>query len=201
MIPTHGIFCQTWTYPTNCWDCGTRIFVFQCSCGSAVLFNALGGRWPLHECGTTSAHVERIIRSDAEWNRLRIQQHIDAIRPGPKQWVSSLPGEHLGAPPRHFVATLEDIPAHTKRIARLDNESVVELGAMKVRSGARAFAQVTLRDTAATPHQVYPAIVERSALPGGLRRNMQLGVTLEARGLARAEWFVVEIQPIPEISS
>ena len=67
---------------------------------------------------------------------------------------------------------------------------------MKMRSEARSYAQVTLRDTASSPHRVYPAIVKRSTLPGRLRRNLRVGVTLEA--LQRAEWFVLEIVALPE---
>ncbi len=198
MIPSHGLICQTWTYPTRCWSCRARIHVLQCSCGSAVLFDALGNGWPIHACGTTSARIRRIIRSDAEWARLRIQEQMEAILPGPKQWVSSPPEAHRGVPPLHFVATVEDPPAQTKRIARLDEESPFELAAMKMRSEARSYAQVTLRDTASSPHRVYPAIVKRSTLPGRLRRNLRVGVTLEARGLQRAEWFVLEIVALPE---
>ena len=197
MIPNHGIFCQTWTYPTKYWDCGAQIHVLQCSCGSAVLFDHLGSGWPHHDCGTTSARIQRIIRSDAEWERLRIHERMEAIQPGKKQWVSSPPEAQRGAPPRHFVATVQDPPAHTKRIARLDGESPFDLAAMNVGAGAQSYAQVTLRDTASAPHRIYPAIVERSALPGELRRNMRVGVTLEARGLERAEWFILEIVAFP----
>ena len=196
----HGLFCQSWTFPTKCWFCRARIYVYQCSCGSVVLFDSLGSGWPIHVCGTSSATTQaRPIRSDAEWDRLRFTSQMEAIKPGSGQWVSSPPESHRGTSPLSFIATLQDLPTQTKRIAALDGESQVELAAMKVRSGANSYAQVTLRDTASSPHRVYPAIVKQSDLPGArLRRNMRVGVTLEARGLRRAEWFVVEMVALPE---
>src|SRR5579885_1268066 len=50
MVPTHMLTCQTWAYPVNCWYCGASIYVFQCTCGSVVLFDSLGGAWPKHQC-------------------------------------------------------------------------------------------------------------------------------------------------------
>ncbi len=195
MIPSHGLFCQTRTYPTNCPECQARVFFLECTCGSAVWFDSLGGGWPLHYC---PARLAKPIRSDAEWNRLRLQATVAAIRPRPRQWVPNRPERHRGKPPLHFVATLQDLPQHTQRIAGLDSVGPLERAALKVRPGAQ-YDQVTLRDTGSEPHQVYTAIVERSALPGRLRRNMCLGVTLEARGLSLAEWFVLEIVTLPEL--
>ena len=99
----------------------------------------------------------------------------------------------------HFCGWESREHGFQRRIAALDGESQVELAARKVRSGAESYAQVTLRDTAFSPHRVYPAIVKQSDLPGArLRRNMRVGVTLEARGLRRAEWFVVEMVLLPD---
>lgn len=38
-VPSHSPYCQTWLYETSCWSCGQKIYVLQCTCGSAVLFN------------------------------------------------------------------------------------------------------------------------------------------------------------------
>ena len=129
-----------------------------------------------------------------------MQAKMAAIRPGTRQWVRNPPERHRGKPPRHFVAILQDLPQHTQRIAGLDSVSPLERAALNVRSGAQ-YRQVTLRDTGSEPHQVYTAIVERSALPDPLRRNMCLGVTLEARGLSLAEWFVLEIVALAELNT
>ena len=199
MNPNHGLFCQSRTYRTKCWDCRAPIYVYQCSCGSVVLFDRLGSGWPLHTCGRASLSPPRPILSDAEWERREFKAWMEAIQPGSKQWISVPAEDHRQSPPLRFVATLQVLPQQTKRISSLDRESQFELAAMEVRSEAKSYAQVTLRDTAPSPHRVYPAIVKWSDLPAGrLRLNMRVGVILEARGLKRAEWFVVEMVALPE---
>ena len=49
-IPTHGPLCMTRMYRVNCWYCGSRIYVLECSCGSAVLFNYNKPPWDEHTC-------------------------------------------------------------------------------------------------------------------------------------------------------
>ena len=197
MNPNHGLSCQSWTYPTKCWYCRAGIYVHQCTCGSVVLFDCLGGGWPIHICGTRATTLRPIL-SDAEWERRRFQERIAAIQPANEQWVSRAPERHLRDPPQKLVVTLQELPKQTKRITTLDREGLFELAAMKIQGGANLYAQVTLRDTESSPHRVYPAIVRKSSLPSErLRRNMRVGVTLEARGLQRVEWFVVEMVALP----
>lgn len=50
MIPTHGTWCQTITFPTLCRECQADIFILRCNCGSLVLFDDLGPPWPVHDC-------------------------------------------------------------------------------------------------------------------------------------------------------
>ncbi len=50
MIPTHGEWCQTITFPTKCRECQSDIFLLRCNCGSLVLFDELGPPWPVHDC-------------------------------------------------------------------------------------------------------------------------------------------------------
>ena len=47
---SHGLWCQSKTYPTTCRYCSRRVFFFSCDCGSAVFFDSLGDPWPIHEC-------------------------------------------------------------------------------------------------------------------------------------------------------
>jgi len=49
-MATHGIWCNTRTYPTRCRYCGEAVFFFSCSCGCKVFFDALGSPWPEHNC-------------------------------------------------------------------------------------------------------------------------------------------------------
>ncbi len=50
MYPTHGYWCNTRTFPTNCPSCGSAVFFFRCDHESRVFFDALGSPWPLHNC-------------------------------------------------------------------------------------------------------------------------------------------------------
>lgn len=47
------------TYPSNCRDCGQRIFVHSNGYGDTVLFDDLGQPWPIHYC-----YLNRRRRSD-----------------------------------------------------------------------------------------------------------------------------------------
>ena len=38
----HDPWCQTSTFPSSCRECGQGIFIFSCTCGSAVVFDRLG---------------------------------------------------------------------------------------------------------------------------------------------------------------
>ena len=47
-VPNHGPGCRTWTWRTQCLDCGDPVWFFACNCGSKIFFDALGGDWPRH---------------------------------------------------------------------------------------------------------------------------------------------------------
>ncbi len=50
MYPTHGSWCNTRTFPTNCPTCNSSVFFFQCDHESRVFFDDLGPPWPVHRC-------------------------------------------------------------------------------------------------------------------------------------------------------
>lgn len=49
-VPNHGAGCTSHTHPTSCRYCGDKVYYFQCSCGSKLLFDELGNPWPRHMC-------------------------------------------------------------------------------------------------------------------------------------------------------
>lgn len=55
--PTHSSSCRSWTYPVSCRACSNEVFVHQCTCGSAVLFDELGPPWPRHDCFTKAVNA------------------------------------------------------------------------------------------------------------------------------------------------
>ena len=58
---THGWWCNTKTYPTNCPSCNQSVFYFSCDCGCRVFFNKLGPPWPIHSCHSSQSnnHVRK----------------------------------------------------------------------------------------------------------------------------------------------
>ena len=58
---THGWWCNTKTYPTNCPSCNQSVFYFSCDCGCSVFFNKLGQPWPIHSCHSSQSnnHVRK----------------------------------------------------------------------------------------------------------------------------------------------
>ena len=151
--PTHGLLCQSWTYPTQCWYCRARIYVYQCSCGSAVLFDWLG---------SGLAHP-RLRGASAFPPGPSFQTRNGSAGGSRKTWRRSSPVANSGLAsgrkntrrPRSDESwrPFRIHPARTKRIDSLDTEGPFELAAMKVGTGASSYAQVTLRDTDTTPHQ------------------------------------------------
>ncbi len=189
--PNHGPSCQSWTYPTKCWTCQRAIYVHGCSCGSAVLFDALGGSWPIHDCDSQPTEASLFLTDD-EWRLRREKAEFEAIQPGREQWVPCSADQHRGAE-RVFIGTVEGSPqAGTRRLAALDSANAMELAAMKVSSASKNYLQVTLRDQGQSPQVIYTAIAHRK-MAGKLTPNARVGVTLASRGLGSAEWFVVEI--------
>ena len=47
---THGHWCNTRTYPTQCPRCKSQVFFFQCDHESRVFFDHLDQPWPIHDC-------------------------------------------------------------------------------------------------------------------------------------------------------
>lgn len=67
----HGVHCRTVTVPLRCRECRERIFFFQCSHGSRVLFDDLGPPWPQHDCDRRWAETRR--RSVDQHGRLQVE--------------------------------------------------------------------------------------------------------------------------------
>ncbi len=50
MYVTHGYWCNTRTFPTNCPSCKSNVYFFRCDHYSRVFFDHLGPPWPSHHC-------------------------------------------------------------------------------------------------------------------------------------------------------
>lgn len=65
-VPTHGPRCRTlFCRPSRCGDCGQEVFHWACTCGSHVLFDALGDPWPRHQCTRTKSGKKKVRPGDS----------------------------------------------------------------------------------------------------------------------------------------
>lgn len=65
-VPTHGSRCRTlFCRPSRCGDCSQEVFHWACTCGSHVLFDALGDPWPRHQCTRTKSGKKKVRPGDS----------------------------------------------------------------------------------------------------------------------------------------
>ena len=195
--PSHGFACSSRTFPTSCRFCGDDIFVYQCSCGSVVLFDELGGNWPQHRlaCYLKLGDARPpSAEQRSQWLRREFEHLRKLLQPSNVQFVSidpsSVAGQIVAA-----VMMVREIPSRTRRIERLDKWNAIARAVMGVDRPVGDYVQITLADTGCEPRSTYPAIVERDLVDRlSLDHNALVGATLEARSSGEiAEWFVTEI--------
>ena len=105
-------------FPTACQYCGDDIFVYQCSCGSVVLFDELGGGWPQHRlaCYLKPGDSPTVTADQrSEWLRREFAQLRNRLRPENVQFVSIEPGSVAGQTVS-AVMTIREMPMRTRRI-------------------------------------------------------------------------------------
>ena len=79
---SHGAWCGSRTFPTNCPTCRAKVYYFSCDCGSRVFFDDLGGSWPRHDCDTSWANS--LVRTIDSTGRIavRLSPNVTATRSG-----------------------------------------------------------------------------------------------------------------------
>lgn len=187
-VPTHDPFCQTKTYRTPCWYCAQEIFIFQCSCGSAALFEQLGPPWPKHICTDIGGGWTTI-------DTLRMQAPIAVpdIKPEPEPAIERIaPKTHAN---RDILAVVRELHSSTKRTK--DIGALSELG-VKLRGldpGA-IYRQITLVDTSTRPNESYTALIP-DRLMQGLETHVMVTAQMSARGIVGSiDWVITEINPL-----
>ena len=118
--PSHGIFCSSRTFPTPCRYCGDDIFVYQCSCGSVVLFDELGGDWPQHRLACYLNPGDARGPSDEEisnWIRSEFRQVLSQMRPSDIQFVSIEPNSSSELKIEAVMA-LRELPKETRGLRK-----------------------------------------------------------------------------------
>ena len=167
-IPTHGPFCQTWVYSTRCWDCQQDIHVLQCTCGSAVLFDALGASWPKHACvgrGGAGGIGGSGLSGWAAVNTLRAQGV--PISPDVRQKIFPIERQnvHKNSERRSTLAVVRELCSSTKRTANVD--ALPELGLKVLGLDPKMrYWQITLVDNTARPNKSFTALVPNHLAQG-----------------------------------
>ena len=210
-IPTHGPFCQTWVYSTRCWDCQQDIHVLQCTCGSAVLLDALGAPWPKHACvgrGGAGGIGGSGLSGWAAVNTLRAQGV--PISPDVRQKIFPIERQNVhNAEPevaikrirpkngerRSTLAVVRELYSSTKRTANVD--ALPELGLKVLGLDPKMrYWQITLVNNTARPNKSFTALV-----PNHLAQGLELGVMVMVEmfgsvGGDFADWVITDINPL-----
>ena len=206
-IPTHGPSCQTLVYPTSCWYCQQAIFVLQCSCGSAVLFDQLGAPWPRHTCdgigggGIGGSGLSGWMAVDT------LRAHGVSITPdvmakmfpskgqsdrSARQETTIKRVEPENDSQRPLLAVVRELSQDTKQTE--DVATLSDLGSKLLGLDSRVrYRQITLIDNRVRPNESYTALV-----PDHLARGLRLGamVMADMRGGVAGEfaiWVVTDI--------
>ena len=206
-IPTHGPSCQTLVYGTSCWYCQQEIFVLQCSCGSAVLFDELGAPWPKHACaggGIGGSGLSGWTAVDA----LRAQgapissDVMAKIFPGNgkndhnvRQEITIRKIEPERDSQRSLLAVVRELNQHirrTKDIAALSDLGIKLLGLdPRIR-----YRQITLVNNEVRPNESHTALVP-DHLARSLRRDAMVMADMHGGAAGNiAVWVVTDINPL-----
>ena len=198
--PSHGSDCVSTTYRADCRHCGASIYVYRCSHESVVLFDRLGGGWPMHQCSywkaappTFASDIPAIVRMhEREISRVRKQ-----LSPSNVQFISIDPSSVVGQTVT-AVMVIRELPSRTQRIERFDKWNPIARAAMDINGLSGTYLQITLADSGAEPRNTYSAIIQRDLIDlSSLEHNTLVGATLQARSSGElAEWFVNEIVPL-----
>ena len=205
-IPNHRASCQTWIYPTNCWGCGARIYVLECTCGSAVLFDEPRPPWDEHDCSETGTigrsglkgwHAADVLRA----NGVAIEPKIMAMLFPPaspkKKIAPSIDPIKKMEPKRgksfHLLAVLREISEQTKRTAKVDALSDIGLRFLNLPKGK--LRQITLVVNSERPNLSYTCLLPASVNLPSYAKNKMVFAKIEAKiAGSHSLWLVTSIE-------
>jgi len=210
-VSTHGPFCQTLVYPTSCWYCQQSIFVLQCTCGSAMLFDALGWPWPKHTCSGAGGAGGIGGSGFSGWEAVDVLRAHGAtisndvlkkIFPGQSQerrnvWTTDNIKriEPAHGQTRDLLAVVRELHSHTRQTSAVENLSTMGKTLLGLDTGIRHW-QITLVQNDIRPNESLTALIPEH-LARNLKRNMIVMATLTIRVQGNIScWIVSEIDPL-----
>lgn len=148
-IPTHGPSCQTLVYPTSCWYCQQKIFVLECSCGSAILFDHIGAPWPKHTCVGYFGRWSTVATLQASGAPI-----TSAVTAEPETEIKRI--DPMAGELRAVVAIVRDLHSSTKRTESV--KALPEFGRKLAGLNPKMnYWQITLVDNRSRPNESFAA--------------------------------------------
>ena len=183
-VPRHGPFCRSWTYPTSCWHCHQDIFVLQCSCGSAVLFDSLGWPWPEHNCtvkhgGWTSVGALPELVDEVKGEPSDLADEPTSPNKHDTRRIDSEHGES-----RSLLAVVRELHPRTNRIKDIEDKSEIGRQIIGLEPGVR-YWQITFVNTEISPSESFTALVREDFAKG---LNLHVMVRVEMSACAVGDW-------------
>jgi hypothetical protein len=202
-VPTHGPYCESWVFPTECRDCNQAIWIFCCTCGSAVLFDELGFPWPKHKCSgerlPTGWEAVHKLRSLGVVFTPEVNARLAEIAFGKKTKVQQerLPAIAHVEPTNErktLIAMLREFNEDTKR-----TKSLEELGPLGYQilslNKAQKYAQITIHvipEKAQTQRHSYTCLLPISKKINSRHLGRLVGVELRGVALGSNTYWIVE---------
>ena len=199
-VPNHGSFCQSTTYPVKCWDCGARIYIFQCTCGSIVLFDRLGSSWPIHDCGGEKLPTGWDAIRKLESMGIPIDQRVMEYAFGKKsKRPNNAPPPIIRIDPVHgeilnILAIMREFNDTTKIVKTLNEYGVIGFQMLGLKNDQN-IAQITFHDTTKSQAESYTCLVPSEIAVNKSDTGKLIGVSL--RGVVSGSmsyWVVSEIE-------
>jgi hypothetical protein len=198
-VPNHGPFCQSKTYPVKCWDCGKQIYIFQCTCGSTVLFDRLGSPWPIHDCGgeklPTGWDAIRKLQSMGVPIDQRVMEYAFGKKP---KRPSNAPPPIIRVDPVHgevldIIAILREYNDTTKVVNSIKEFGTIGLQILGLKNDQKV-AQITFHDTSKSQAESYTCLMPLALSVNKSDIGKLIGVSL--RGVVSGSmsyWIVSNI--------
>lgn len=181
-VPTHYSSCTSWTFPVNCWDCGERIFIFQCTCGSTVRFDRLGGAWPQHDCGGEPLPTGWAAIRKLESMGVEIDEKVLEYAFGKNEPKTQTPPPIVKITPTHaatenHMLVLRECQSDTKIIKEIQSLGAIGLGMLGLTPN-QELRQLTLHDTSNEQAKSFTCFISARHEPSKSDLGRLFGITL-----------------------
>lgn len=205
-VPNYGPFCQTVTYNTSCRSCQQQIYVMQCTCSSAVLFDELGWPWPKHVCDNTGGsdlsgwQAVDVLRAHGVSISHDIVQKIfppnyQLSRESNREQIEIVKIEPVENSRQTILAVVREIEMETKKTKV--QESLPEFGKKLFGIDPKlTCCQVTLVDNTDRPNKSFTGLAP-SHLVEGLKYNSMVMAEMYGRVTpALSIWVIHDMKPL-----